>query len=76
MTFPFYSNIIFPTTDAINQKGYGWFLDNLVNNDNGGWPLVIGSDKFKVEYFDPAFVTGKPFTCAHNIHHIEFFQLI
>ena len=71
MSFPFQSNIIFPSTDAINQKGYGWFLDNLVNNNNGGWPLVIGSDKFKTEDFDPSLVAGKPFTNAHNIDQIK-----
>ena len=71
MAFAFYSSIIFPSTDAINQKGYGWFLDNLVNNNNGGWPLVIGSNKFKMEDFDPTLVAGKPFTNAHNIKQIK-----
>ena len=77
LAFAFYSSIIFPSTDARNQKGYGWFLDNLVNNNNGGWPLVIGSNKFKMEDFDPTLVAGKPFTNAHNIKQIkESFSLI
>ena len=44
--------------DSINQKGYGWFLDNLVNNNFGGWPLIIGSNNFTEKDFDPSIVAG------------------
>ena len=50
---------IFVFIDSINQKGYSWFLDNLVNNNFGGWPLVIGSDNFTKNDFDPSIVTGE-----------------
>ena len=58
----------FSSTDAINQKGYGWFFDNLVNNNNGGWPFVIGSNNFEEEDFDPSLVAGKLYTIAHHTH--------
>ena len=58
----------FSSTDAINEKGYGWFFDNLVNNNNGGWPFVIGSNNFEEEDFDPSLVAGKLYTIAHHTH--------
>ena len=41
------------------MAGYEWFLTNIVNNHNGGWPLAIGSDKFVDADFDLAKVAGK-----------------
>ena len=52
-------NIKLSSIGGINQKGYGWFLDNLVNNNHGGWPLIVGSNNFKAEDFDPIDVAGK-----------------
>ena len=45
-------------TDTINNTGYGWFLDNIVNNEYGKWPLVVGSANFEGGKFDPAEVAG------------------
>ena len=44
---------------AIEMEGYEWFLTNVVNNNNGGWPLAIGSDRFVEADFDVAEVAGK-----------------
>ena len=43
---------------AIEMAGYEWFLTNVVNNGNGGWPLAIGSEKFVEANFDMAEVAG------------------
>lgn len=43
---------------AIEMAGYEWFLTNVVNNGNGGWPLAIGSDNFVEADFDMAEVAG------------------
>ena len=44
--------------EAIEGKGYDWYLDNIVNNDYGKWPLVVGSSEFDQEKFDHATVAG------------------
>ena len=46
---------------AIETAGYEWFLTNIVNNGNGGWPFALGSDKFAEEKFDVAQVAGDSF---------------
>lgn len=43
---------------AIEAAGYTWFLENVVNNGNGGWPLALGPDKFVEADFDVAEVAG------------------
>ena len=43
---------------AIEAAGYTWFLENVVNNRNGGWPLALGSDRFVEADFDVAEVAG------------------
>ena len=43
---------------AIETAGYNWFLNNVVNNLHGGWPLAIGSDEFISDAFDMAEVAG------------------
>ena len=43
---------------AIEAAGYTWFLENVVNNGNGGWPLALGSDRFVEADFDVAEVAG------------------
>ena len=40
------------------MAGYEWFLTNVVNNGNGGWPFVIGSYMFNELEFDVAEVAG------------------
>ena len=55
-TFLLISNCI--SLDAIEKTGYDWFLHNIVNNENGGWPFVIGAAKFENEKFDFANVSG------------------
>ena len=40
------------------MAGYEWFLTNVVNNGNGGWPLALGSDRFVEDDFDVAEVAG------------------
>ena len=44
---------------AINSTGYSWFLDNVVNNEYGKWPLVVGSDEFVAVDFEMATVAGE-----------------
>jgi len=44
---------------AIETAGYKWFLNNVVNNLHGGWPLAIGSDEFIADAFDMAEVAGE-----------------
>ena len=43
---------------AIEAAGYTWFLKNVVNNGNGGWPLALGPDRFVEANFDVAEVAG------------------
>ena len=43
---------------AIEAAGYTWFLENVVNNGNGGWPLALGPDRFVEADFDVAEVAG------------------
>ena len=47
---------------AIEMAGYDWFLTNVVNNGNGGWPFALGSDHFHEENFDAAQVAGDIFS--------------
>ena len=35
-----------------------------MNNGNGGWPLALGSDRFKPENFDMAEVAGRSSTLS------------
>ena len=49
---------------AIELAGYEWYLVNIVNNGNGGWPLALGSDRFKPENFDMAEVAGRSSTLS------------
>ena len=44
--------------EAIEGKGYHWYLDNIVNNGYGKWPLVVGSSEFDKEKFDHSTVAG------------------
>ena len=54
-----YSSIVFLKFEAaIEAAGYTWFLENVVNNGNGGWPLALGPDRFVEADFDVAEVAG------------------
>ena len=45
----------------MDNASYGWFLTNVVNNQYGKWPIVVGSANFDQSKFDVASVAG-------NIH--------
>ena len=50
------------TVEAINNAGYGWFLDHFVNSEYGKWPLIRGSAAFIKEIFDPAALAGNKYS--------------
>ena len=56
---------------AVEMAGYEWFLTNIVNNHNGGWPLAIGSDKFVDADFDMAEGRLRPMMPIKKIASIE-----
>jgi hypothetical protein len=79
-----YLKIVLLFTETINNTGYGWFLDNIVNNNYGKWPLVVGSENFEATKFDPAIVAGNiliivkltPYTNIQNSNDIFVFYYI
>ena len=55
------------TVEAINNAGYGWFLDHFVNSEYGKWPLIRGSAAFIKETFDPAALAGNKYSYSQLI---------
>ena len=58
--------------EAIEGKGYHWYLDNIVNNGYGKWPLVVGSSEFDKEKFDHATVAGMSILRSIRLQEIFF----
>ena len=55
----FKTHFINTSVAAVEISGYRWFLNNVVNNAHGGWPLAVGSDRFIEADFNMATVSGK-----------------